>query len=54
MDLCFRSFIDLEYMRKIQSNEVNQSVQSLSLLMPSLGEQLLEDQDDKYFAQSCK
>jgi hypothetical protein len=42
-------------MRQIQSNELNQSVQSLSVLMPSLADQVLRDQDDdKYSIESCE
>ena len=42
-------------MRRIQSNEVNQSVQSLSVLMPTLANQLLEDEeDDKIGISNCK
>ena len=33
-------------MRRIQSNEINQSVQSLSLIMPSTIDQFLQDQEE--------
>lgn len=38
----------------MQSNGLNESVQSLSLLMPSLVDTLLQDQDDKYSIQTRK
>jgi hypothetical protein len=37
-------------MRQIQSNGINESVQSLSVLMPPLLDNLLKDQDDDKLA----
>ena len=47
-------FICVAHMRRVQSNEITQSMQSLSLLMPSLADQVLEDQDDKYSVENCE
>ncbi len=46
--------INLEHMRRIRSNGFDQSVQSLSLVMPVLLNDVLEDQDDKFATEMRK
>jgi hypothetical protein len=41
-------------MSRIQQNEVNQSIQSLSALMPFMTNHPLQDEDDKYFVETRK
>ena len=42
---CFH--LSIAHMKRIQSSEINQSVQSLSVLMPSLADQIIRDQPDE-------
>ena len=44
------SFFNLEHMRRIQSNEVNKSVQSLASIMPHIIDQCLQDQEEDRIA----
>jgi hypothetical protein len=45
---CFS--INLEHLRRIQLNEANQSIESLSLIMPYTINQLIEDEDEDRYA----
>jgi hypothetical protein len=45
-DFVLQVYIDLEHMQQIQTNGINDSVQSLSILMPPLLDNLLNDQED--------
>jgi hypothetical protein len=50
-------FVNLEHLRQIQSNGLNQSIESLSMIMPAIVHELLEDQDedeDKYAVENRK
>ncbi len=46
--------INLEHMRRIRSNGFDQSVQSLSLVMPVLLNDVLDDQDDEFCMETRK
>ncbi len=45
---------NLEHMGRIRSTGLDQSVQSLSLLMPPLLNDILNDQDDKFATETRK
>lgn len=55
IDMSLFSATVLEHMRRIQADDVNQSVQSLASIMPSNSDYLLEDDElDKYTMRTRK